>query len=77
MNKLNQIINKLYEQKDLTVEESSFIFNEIMDGKVNEIIISSFLTALKIKGETFTEILGETKELVLKILLIHVVRVEI
>ena len=58
MIKLNQIINKLYEQKDLTVEESSFIFNEIMDGKVNEIIISSFLTALKIKGETFTEILG-------------------
>ena len=37
MNKLNQIINKLYEQKDLTVEESSFIFNEIKDGKVNEI----------------------------------------
>ena len=63
MNKLNQIINKLYEQKDLTVEESSFIFNEIMDGKVNEIIISSFLTALKIKGETFTEILGATKVL--------------
>tara|TARA_Y100000590_G_scaffold107854_2_gene122702 strand:+ start:4683 stop:5684 length:1002 start_codon:yes stop_codon:yes gene_type:complete len=63
MNKLNQIINKLYEQKDLTVEESSFIFNEIMDGKVNEIIISSFLTALKIKGETFAEILGATKVL--------------
>ena len=63
MNKLNQIINKLYEQKDLTVEESSFIFNEIMDGKVNEIIISSFLTALKIKGEAFTEILGATKVL--------------
>ena len=63
MNKLNQIINKLYEQKDLTVKESSFIFNKIMDGKVNEIIISSFLTALKIKGETFTEILGATKVL--------------
>ena len=61
MNKLNQIINKLYEQKDLTVEESSFIFNEIMDGNLSDIIISSFLTALKIKGESYNEILAATK----------------
>ena len=61
MNDLKEIINKLYQQKDLTVDESTYVFNEIMEGKVSDIEISSFLTALKIKGETFNEILGATK----------------
>ena len=60
MNNLNKIINKLYNQQDLTLEETSFSFNEIMSGKVPDIVISSFLTALKIKGETLNEILGAT-----------------
>ena len=61
MNNLKTIINRLYEKKDLSIDESIFVFNEIMSGKVSEILISSFLTALKIKGETFEEILGATK----------------
>ena len=60
MNELSRIINKLYNQEDLTVEETSYTFNEIMSGKVSDILISSLLTALKIKGETFNEILGAT-----------------
>jgi len=60
MSDFKKIFDKLYNLENLTVEESSFIFNEIMSGKVPDIVISSFLTALKIKGETFNEILGAT-----------------
>ena len=47
--------------EDLSIDESEYIFNEIMDGNLSDIIISSFLTALKIKGESYNEILAATK----------------
>ena len=53
MNKIKDIINKLYKLEDLTINESKFIFNEILSGNISDIYISSFLTALKIKGESF------------------------
>tara|TARA_Y100000590_G_scaffold115130_2_gene131238 strand:+ start:10280 stop:11284 length:1005 start_codon:yes stop_codon:yes gene_type:complete len=61
MNKIIDIINKLYKLEDLTINESKFIFNEILSGNISDIYISSFLTALKIKGESFNEILGATE----------------
>tara|TARA_B100000029_G_scaffold253018_1_gene249963 strand:+ start:1080 stop:2090 length:1011 start_codon:yes stop_codon:yes gene_type:complete len=61
MDKYKKIINQTYNFIDLTEEESTFIFNEIMEGKLSEIEISSFLTALKMKGESLNEILGATK----------------
>ena len=52
------ILNKIYNKQNLNLEESNFIFNEIMSGKLNDIKITSILVGLKIKGETKDEIIG-------------------
>ena len=59
--KINNLKNKLFSQKDLTSDESIYLFELIMNGKLNEIDISAILISLKIKGETKDEILGATK----------------
>jgi len=46
------------EKSDMTFHESQLAFEEIIDGKVSENILASFLTALKMKGETIDEIVG-------------------
>ncbi|MBI28714.1 MAG: anthranilate phosphoribosyltransferase [Pelagibacteraceae bacterium] len=61
MTEIINILDKVYNLKDLSEEESSVIFNKIMKGELSDVIISSFLTALKIKGETLDEIIGATK----------------
>ena len=61
MDKYKKIFNQVYNFIDLTEEESIFIFNEIMEGKLSEIEISSFLTGLKMKGESLNEIVGAVK----------------
>lgn len=58
---MKNIINKLINKEDLTQQEMEFAMNEIMEGKTSDSILSSFLTCLKIKGETFDEILGSVK----------------
>ena len=55
------IKNKLFSLKNLTTNESLFVFEEIMDGRLSEIEIAAILIYLKIKGETKEEILGATK----------------
>ena len=47
MKKNIEILNKIYEKENLSINESKFIFDEIMNGKTSDIFISSFLTALK------------------------------
>ena len=59
--KINEIKNKLFEKKDLTTNESIFIFDQIMNGLINDIDLSAILTSLKIKGETKEEIFGASK----------------
>jgi anthranilate phosphoribosyltransferase len=59
--KIKNIKNKLFSKKNLTTSESLSLFEEIMNGQLNEIDISAILTLLKIKGETKEEILGATK----------------
>ncbi len=49
-------IGKLVEKKDLTNEEAEASMREIMAGAANEAQIASFLTALRMKGETVEEI---------------------
>ncbi len=53
---INKSINKLMEQEDLTYKEAYQSMDEIMSGKTSEIEISSYLTALSIKGATIEEI---------------------
>ncbi|QUH25303.1 anthranilate phosphoribosyltransferase [Serpentinicella alkaliphila] len=56
-------INKLVHGISLSEYEMTEALNEIMSGLVSPTLISSFLTALKLKGETIEEITGGAKVL--------------
>ena len=58
---LKDIKDKIFKSEDLTVEETVFIFNLIMSGKLNDIEIAAVLIALKTKVESKNEILGAAK----------------
>ena len=60
---MEQIINKLYEQESLSEQESQQLFDVIIRGELDQILMASALTALKIKGETPDEIAGAAKAL--------------
>ena len=53
---LKKYIKKITERQDLTQEEMNEAMQVIMSGQTNDIQISSFITALKMKGETSDEI---------------------
>ena len=55
---MKKYIEKLINREDLTEEEMVEAMDSIMEGKVSEIELSSFLTSLKMKGETIDEITG-------------------
>lgn len=58
---LKDALNKILDKKELTEIEIIESLREIMDGKSKELVIGSFLTALKVKGETAIEITGGAK----------------
>lgn len=60
---MEQIISKLYEQQSLTQQESQQLFDVIIRGELDPILMAAALTALKIKGETPDEIAGAAKAL--------------
>ncbi|WED20701.1 anthranilate phosphoribosyltransferase [Vibrio sp. JC009] len=60
---MQQIINKLYEQQSLTRDESEQLFDTIIKGEMDPILIAAVLTAMKIKGETPDEIAGAASAL--------------
>lgn len=53
---IKQAIVDLSKKKDLTYEVAKQVMDEIMGGEASEVQISSYLTALAIKGETIDEI---------------------
>ena len=55
---IQHAIHTLVEKNDLTKQEAYECVLEIMSGKASEVLISSFLTALRMKGETVAEISG-------------------
>lgn len=55
---MQSILNKIYESKFLNEKESYKLFKEIASGKINEIQLSSILTAMQMRGESEEEILG-------------------
>ncbi len=55
---IKEAIGILIEGKDLTYEEAYFVMGEIMGGEATPAQIGSFLTALRVKGETADEIAG-------------------
>ncbi|MGF1737197.1 anthranilate phosphoribosyltransferase [Photobacterium satsumensis] len=57
------IADKLYNQQTLSQEESQTLFDAIIKGEVEPVLLSAVLTALKIKGEAPAEIAGAAKAL--------------
>lgn len=55
---INDLLNKVVAKNDLTFDEARQAIDEIMSGEVSPVVISSFLTALAMKGETDEEIAG-------------------
>lgn len=56
-------VQQLIEQEDLTSEQMSVLFNDIVNGELPTPLLSAMLTALKIKGETPAEIAGAAQAL--------------
>lgn len=63
---MKELLKKVTEGKDLTREEASRAMNIMLDGAASPVMISSFLTALRMKGETVDEIVGCTEMMKLK-----------
>ncbi len=53
---IKEAIIKLSKKQDLSYQEAVDVMNEIMNGEASEVQISSYLTALSLKGETIDEI---------------------
>ena len=57
------ILEQLYAGQSLSSEQSQAFFEQVVLGEVDPIVLSSVLTALKIKGETPQEITGAANAL--------------
>ncbi|WP_238925775.1 anthranilate phosphoribosyltransferase [Vibrio metschnikovii] len=60
---MQHIIDKLYAQQSLSQLESQQLFDVIIRGDLDPILIAAVLTALKMKGETPDEIAGAAQAL--------------
>ena len=58
---IKEILEKLTEGEDLSIDESFNIMLKVMEGEISPILLSGFLMALKAKGETPEEIAGFAK----------------
>src|SRR5438445_2580527 len=55
---ISEAIQKLAERENLTEQEARTSMEEIMAGQATDAQIAGFLTALRMKGETATELVG-------------------
>ncbi len=60
---IKQAINIIVEGNDLTAEQATEVMHELMSGNVDEVTIATFLTALRMKGESVDEITAFTNVL--------------
>ncbi len=58
---IKEAIDKLVKNENLNESQMMEVMGEIMEGKTTSAQIGSFLTALRIKGETIEEIIGSAK----------------
>jgi len=58
---IKEMIQKVVMGNDLAEEEMASVMNEIMEGWATDAQIGSFITALRIKGETIEEITGAAR----------------
>lgn len=64
---IKDILKTLVERKNLQEQEAKEVMGEIMEGKVTSAQIASFLTALRMKGETVSEITGFARAMLEKV----------
>ncbi|OIN09694.1 anthranilate phosphoribosyltransferase [Oceanisphaera psychrotolerans] len=60
---MNQAMEQLYRGENISREQSQELFGQLLRGDMDPIVISSLLTALKIKGESPEEIAGAASAL--------------
>ncbi|MCH5252303.1 MAG: anthranilate phosphoribosyltransferase [Lachnospiraceae bacterium] len=53
---IQEAIHKVINKTDLTYEEAKEVMQEIMSGTASQVQMATYLTALRMKGETITEI---------------------
>lgn len=58
---IREAVEKIVGGQNLTFEEAKTVMNEIMSGKTSETMISAYLVALRMKGETIDEISGSAQ----------------
>ncbi|MFB3109241.1 MAG: anthranilate phosphoribosyltransferase, partial [Candidatus Binatia bacterium] len=58
---IREAIANLIEGIDLTESEAVSVMNQIMSGEATPTQVASFLTALRMKGETVQEITGAAR----------------
>ena len=58
---IREAISRVIERKDLDEEQMVGVMNEIMGGEATPAQIGSFITALRMKGETIPEIIGAAR----------------
>ncbi|MEP1554117.1 anthranilate phosphoribosyltransferase [Paraglaciecola sp.] len=61
---IHTILEQLYQGQDLKQDDVTQVFSEVVTGQVDDIVLSSLLTALKIKGEKPSEIAGAANALI-------------
>lgn len=61
---IHALLEKIYAQQDLSQRETQCFFNMVMQGELDDIVLSSMLTGLKIKGETPEEIAGAASAMI-------------
>ena len=61
---VHKVLEQLYQGQSLNQEEVTEVFSQVVNGQVDDIVLSSLLTALKIKGETPQEIAGAAAALI-------------
>ncbi|MFM2483740.1 anthranilate phosphoribosyltransferase [Celerinatantimonas yamalensis] len=60
---MNELLEILYQGDDLSLAQSQQVFDQIVKGEMDPVLISALLVALKIKGETSVEIAGAAQAL--------------
>ena len=56
-------LEKVMQNRDMTVNEMNMLSNSIIQGELSEVQIAAFLVALKMKGESSSELTGLAKAL--------------
>lgn len=65
-------LHKVIERQDLAENEMVEVMNRIMEGEVEEALVAAFLTALHMKGECVSEIVGAARAMRQKVELLDV-----